>query len=62
VHILKNEGTAAQNQVVVANAAFAIRVAAPETDFAECRARAQESLASGAAYRVFKQLAEKGEK
>lgn len=49
LNILRGQGTRAQNQTVIANAAFAMRVAKPEFSFAECRERATESLQSGAA-------------
>ncbi len=51
--ILENKGTAAQNNVVVANAGMAIRVAKPEWDMEEAIASAQESLTSGKAMNAF---------
>jgi anthranilate phosphoribosyltransferase len=58
LQILRGEETSAQNQVVAANAAFAIRLTQPQLDYAECRARAEESLLSGAAFRSFSKLIE----
>jgi anthranilate phosphoribosyltransferase len=48
-----NKGRA---EVVVANAAFAMRSMEPELSFAECRKRAEVSLRSGAAFRSFELL------
>ena len=58
MQILRGDGSKAQNQVVAANAAFAVRLAKPELSFAECRRRAEESLLSGAALRSFEKLCE----
>jgi len=59
LQILRGDGTKAQNQVVAANAAFAMRLAKPQLSFAECRSRAEKSLLSGAASRSFEKLCEK---
>jgi anthranilate phosphoribosyltransferase len=56
LQILRGEGSAPQNAVVVANAAFAMRLVKPEISFDECRERCAESLQSGAAYRSFTAL------
>lgn len=59
LQILRGNGTKAQNRVVSANAAFALRLTEPQISFAECRTRAEESLLSGAASRSFEKLCEK---
>lgn len=56
LNLLRGRGTPAQNAVVTANAAFALRVAKPESGLDECRALAAESLNSGAAWRCFETL------
>lgn len=56
--ILRGQASDKQNQVVVANAAFAMRLIKPQTSFAECRNSAKESLLSGAALRSFEKLCE----
>ena len=56
VRILSGNGTTAHNNVVAANAAFAMRLVFPELTFAECCLRAQSSLASGAALNAFERL------
>lgn len=58
LEILRGNAVRAQNQVIVANAAFALRLVEPQTSFAECRKRAEESLLSGAARRSFEKLCE----
>ena len=52
------EGTAteAQKNVVIVNAAFAIRVICPEKPIEECIALARESLESGKATGDFKEI------
>ncbi|MFV0291675.1 MAG: anthranilate phosphoribosyltransferase [Mangrovibacterium sp.] len=54
--ILKNEATKSQIDVVLANAALAIRLYKPHAELLECVAEARESLESGRAYGVFKKL------
>lgn len=56
-NILKNEGTPAQRQVVIANAALAL-ACAREIPMAEAVALATEALASGAAGRRFQKFME----
>lgn len=56
IEILRGQGSIEQNSVVVANAAFAMRVATPKFSIAECRERAAESLRSGAAFKILKGL------
>ena len=56
LQILRCEGSAAQGQVVIANAAFALRLMHPEISFGECRRLAAESLGSGAALRSFERF------
>jgi anthranilate phosphoribosyltransferase len=53
--VLKNEGTEAQRQVVIANAGMAIHTARG-TDLADSLAAARESLESGKAYETFKKF------
>ena len=56
--LLRGDGAISQTQcnVVIANAAFAMRLMRPEISFADCRARAAQSLRSGAAFRAFEKL------
>jgi anthranilate phosphoribosyltransferase len=54
--ILKGEGSSAQNDVVVANAALALYCMDEAPGLEHCLSRARASLESGAAYSAFKQL------
>ena len=54
--ILEGRGTPAQNQVVLANAAAALRCCFPKESLEDCRARAQEALQSGRAKRALEML------
>ena len=54
--VLNNEATTAQNNVVLANAAIAIKTIHPEKTFADCFYEAEESLMSKAALKSFKTL------
>jgi len=54
--ILKGSGTKAQNEVVIANSAFALSCYYPEKSIADCIETAKESLMSGKALSVFKKL------
>lgn len=56
--ILRGDGTPAQNAVVIANAAFALRLAQPEKALDDCRAEATESLCGGHALHAFTKLKE----
>jgi anthranilate phosphoribosyltransferase len=56
VSILNNEGTTAQNNVVLANAALAINTIAPDKSFADCFYEAEDSLLSKNALKSFKTL------
>jgi len=56
--IIKGEGTEAQSNVVIANAAFALKCYFPEKSFDECISIARETLLAGKAYIVFKKLME----
>ena len=56
VNILENKATEAQNNVVVANASFAIKTLEPNLSFAACKAKAKESLLSGKALNVLKKV------
>jgi anthranilate phosphoribosyltransferase len=58
LNVLQNNGTAAQTQVVVANAAFALQAANPVLSIADAIATAQESLQSRRAWACFKKLVE----
>ena len=54
--VLDGEGTAEQNNVVLCNAALAIRTIKPETSFADCFYEAEESLLNKNALNSFKNL------
>jgi anthranilate phosphoribosyltransferase len=56
--ILQGEGSRAQNDVVVANAALALYCMDESTGMDQCLARSRESLDSGSAYSAFKKLIE----
>jgi anthranilate phosphoribosyltransferase len=56
--VLNNEATPAQSNVVLANAALAIKTIHPEKTFGDCFYEAEESLAGGKALRSFKALLE----
>lgn len=56
VKILQNEGTPAQTQTVLANAAMALHCAEPSLSMTEAVLKARESLESGRAYQAFKAL------
>lgn len=56
LRILENQGTPAQNDVVIANAAIAIQCFNPEKDIKDCVEEARVSLASGKALGSFKKL------
>lgn len=58
INILDNNGTKAQNQVVLANASYAICTSKPNITFSDALAMAQESLRSGKAKHTFKTLLE----
>ncbi|MDO8366400.1 MAG: anthranilate phosphoribosyltransferase [Saprospiraceae bacterium] len=58
MHVLENNGTAAQNQVVVANAGLAIHCLQPAMSVADCIETARESLVSGRALNKFAKLIE----
>lgn len=54
--VLDGEGSTEQNNVVLCNAAVAIRTIKPEKSFADCYYEAEESLNSGMALRSFNLL------
>lgn len=54
--ILNNEGTDVQNNVVLTNAAFAIKTFHPEKSFGDCFYEAEESLMAGKALKSFKKI------
>lgn len=56
--VLNNEATTAQNNVVLANAALAIKTIHPEKTFGDCFYEAEESLAGKRALKSFKSLLE----
>lgn len=54
LNVLENKATSAQMDAVVINAALAIQTRCPQKSIDECKTEAIESLASGAAKKVFK--------
>ncbi len=56
VNVLQNEGTQAQKNVIIANAAFAINCIEPTLTLEESIAKAQESLDSNKAYMSLKKV------
>jgi anthranilate phosphoribosyltransferase len=56
VNVLDGTATSAQNNVVLANAALAIKTIGPEKSFADCFYEAEESLISKKALKSFKAL------
>jgi anthranilate phosphoribosyltransferase len=54
--ILQGKGSVAQNEVVIANAALALKTASPQLTLEDSVAKARESLMSGQALKVFKLL------
>ncbi|MBM3401754.1 MAG: anthranilate phosphoribosyltransferase, partial [Bacteroidetes bacterium] len=54
--VLDGKGTTEQHNVVLCNAAVAIRTIKPESSFADCFYEAEESLNSGRALRSFNRL------
>jgi anthranilate phosphoribosyltransferase len=54
--VLNNEATTAQNNVVLANAAIAIKTIHPQKTFADCFYEAEEALLKGSALKSFKTL------
>ncbi len=57
-NVLNNCATEAQQNCVIANAAFAIQIMQPEKSIEDCIGVARESLESGNALRAFKQFVE----
>lgn len=57
-HVMANQATDAQKNVVIVNAAFAIQVIHPEKSIEECIAIARESLESGKAQTTFRKFIE----
>ncbi len=55
-NVLENKGTAAQRDVVLANAGMAIQSFEPDWDLPDCVAKARESLTSGNAYNILKSI------
>jgi anthranilate phosphoribosyltransferase len=56
LNVLENEGTSAQRDVVIANAALGIQTIAPDRSLIDCVAEARESLNSGKALQVLRSL------
>lgn len=56
INVLKNEGTTAQQQVVIANAAMALYGTNPTLSLTDAVATARESLVSGKARRSFEKM------
>ncbi len=54
--ILQNQGTTAQKEVVLANAALAIQCFESGEDILTCKERAKISLESGSAFKAFEQI------
>lgn len=54
--VLENKNTAAQQEVVIANAATAIQTIESQLSFADCAAKAKEAIVSGKALKTFKSL------
>ena len=54
--VLNNEAATAQNNVVLANAAIAIKTIHPQKSFADCFYEAEEALLKGSALKSFKTL------
>ncbi len=57
--IIKGDGTKAQNEVVIANAGFALHTANNDLTLEEAVAKAEETLMSGLAYKCLKKLIDK---
>ncbi|AIM35892.1 anthranilate phosphoribosyltransferase [Sphingobacterium sp. SG20118] len=57
--IISNEGNEVQNNVVLTNAAFAIKTFNPERTFGDCFYEAEESLKSGSAFNSFNKIINK---
>ncbi len=57
--ILNNKGTDVQNNIVLTNAAFAIKTFNPEKSFGDCFYEAESSLMEGKALRSFQKLIKK---
>ena len=58
-NLLRGEGTDAQREVVLANAALGIQLVHPERSLPDCVAEAAESLDSGAAFDVLRGLTDR---
>lgn len=58
VSILQNNGSEAQNNVVIANASFAIKTINPSLSYEECTETAKRSIAEGKAYNALKKAIE----
>ena len=58
MNVLENDCTAAQKEVVMANAGLGLKACFPEEDLADCIERARESIESGAAKNTFTNLME----
>ena len=56
VSVLRNEGSEAQKEVVIANAGTAIQCIRKDQSLGDCLAEARESLESGQAYRVLQSI------
>lgn len=56
INVLNSEGTNAQNNVVLCNAALAIKTINPQNSFADCFYEAEKSLLGKKAFRSFEKL------
>jgi len=58
VNILQNKGTEAQNNVVIANASYAIKTIDSALSYEECKEIAKRSIIEGKAYKALKKVTE----
>jgi anthranilate phosphoribosyltransferase len=58
IRIISGKGSAAQNSVVSANAAFGIRLVNSQMKFEEAFVKAEEALLSGKAYKILRKITE----
>lgn len=58
--ILRSNGTPAQENIVIANAAMAVQCFHPERTFDTCKEEVKDSIKSGRAFQVFQKLLELG--
>jgi len=56
LNILQNKGTKPQQNVVITNAAFAIKTLEPHLTFEQCKEKAKNAILNGNAYKVLKKV------